>query len=130
MLPNFIVVDDDSINNFLSREIIDMVFPKADVQVFSDPDHALVYIQSTYKDPNAPNAVLFLDINMPTLSGWQFLDQFERFDKRVREHIDIYMLSSSIDPRDKDRAANNENVLDFIEKPLTTELLESLISRF
>ena len=130
MLPNFIVVDDDRINNFLAREIIDMVFPEAEVLIFSNPDHALGYIKSTYIDPKAPDTVLFLDINMPTLSGWQFLDQFGRFDMIVKEHFDIYMLSSSIDPRDKARAASNENVLDFIEKPLTTDILENLIGKF
>jgi response regulator RpfG family c-di-GMP phosphodiesterase len=67
---------------------------------------------------------------MPKITGWQFLDAFELFDPSLKERLNIYVLSSSIDRRDKDRAARNKNVLDYIEKPLSTSILEKLLSRF
>jgi len=127
MITNFIVVDDDYVNNMICRKIIKKVSPEMDVQEFLDPDTALVYIKSTYSKTDAPDAVLFLDINMPIITGWEFLEAFERFDTRVKEHLKIYMLSSSVAPGDKERAANNKNVVDYIEKPLSVEVINSIL---
>ena len=129
MITNFIVVDDDSVNNMICRKIIKRAFPETDVQEFLEPDTALVYIKSTYSKMNAPDAVLFLDINMPTITGWEFLEAFERFDTRVKEHLKIYMLSSSVAPGDKERSANNKNVLGYIEKPLSIEAVNSILKK-
>ena len=128
MISNFIVVDDDYVNNIICRRIIKKAFPEADVQEFLDPDTALVYIKSTFAKYDSPDAVLFLDINMPTITGWQFLEAFERFDTRVKGHLKIYMLSSSVDLNDKERAANNPNVLGYFEKPLSLTIVNSLLN--
>ncbi|MEP6846682.1 MAG: response regulator [Panacibacter sp.] len=127
MTPDFIIVDDDPINNMVCGKIIKQVFPSADVQTFTDPEAALIYIRSNYAKSNATDALLFLDINMPALSGWEFLDAFELFDETVKEHIKIYMLSSSVDRRDKESAYKNKNVLDYFQKPLSWESVESLL---
>jgi CheY-like chemotaxis protein len=123
MNRNFIVVDDDHINNLVCRKIITNTFPDSDVQAFTDPESALAYITATYGNTKDRNVILFLDINMPTLTGWDFLEAFARFDTQVKEQLKIYMLSSSVDHRDKDRAAKNKNVCGFIEKPLSKEWL-------
>jgi CheY-like chemotaxis protein len=127
LIRTFIVVDDDPINNILSRIIIEMVVLEADIQTYIDPETALVYIRETYARRDAPDVVLFLDINMPTLTGWEFLDAFEQMDKKIKAKLKIYMLSSSVDPRDKERAADNKNVMDYMEKPLTRENVEAAI---
>lgn len=126
MNRNFIVVDDDHTNNFLCRKIITSVFPDSSVQTFPDPETALDYINSTFGESMDKNAVLFLDINMPTLTGWEFLEVFEQFDIQVKERLKIYMLTSSVDERDKDRAAENKNVFGYIEKPLSKEILQNM----
>lgn len=123
---NFIVVDDDYTNNLLCRKIITHVFPGVDVQTFTDPDTALVYITTIYGKSTDRMATLFLDINMPTITGWDFLEAFERFDTRLKERLKIYMLSSSVDQKDKDRAANNKNVSGYIEKPLNVAWLHNI----
>lgn len=119
----FIVIDDDYVNNIICEKIINNVFPEADVQTFTDPETALVYIKAMYSGAADRKAILFLDINMPTLTGWEFLEAFERFDTRLKERLKIYMLSSSVDQRDKDRAAKNKNICGYFEKPLTIESL-------
>ncbi|HXB44826.1 MAG TPA: response regulator [Puia sp.] len=129
MIQRYVVVDDDIINNELCRFVIEEVFPRADIETFTDPGKALVYIESTYIDINAPDAVVLLDINMPTLSGWEFLEAFEQFDERVKEKLKVYMLSSSVDPLDSVRAKSNKYVLDYIEKPLTSERVKILASK-
>jgi CheY-like chemotaxis protein len=62
---------------------------------------------------------VFLDLNMPGISGWDFLDFFSHFDNNVKSCVHIYIVSSSIDPADKTKALTHPNVISFISKPLT-----------
>jgi len=64
---------------------------------------------------------------MPIWSGWDFLDNFEKLDDKIKKQIRIYMLSSSVDPGDEQRAGKNKNVADYIEKPLTQEIIHSIL---
>ena len=123
---NFIVVDDDHISNLLCRKIIKNVFPGSDVQTFTDPNTALAHITAIYENSKDRHGTLFLDIDMPILTGWDVLEAFDRFDTRVKERLKIYMLSSSVDQRDKDRAAKNKNVCGYLEKPLSKEHLRKM----
>ena len=123
----FIVVDDDVVNNLICRKIINHVFPKADVQTFVNPETALIYIKSIYTDSNGKPTILLLDINMPILSGWDFLEEFESFKSSIKRQIKIYMLSSSREPQDKDRASKNKNVYGYIEKPLSKEIITEMV---
>ncbi|WP_348811396.1 response regulator [Flavobacterium maritimum] len=127
MNRNFIVVDDDAVNNLICRKVINHVFPKADVQIFINPETALTYIKSIYSESIGKRTILFLDINMPVLSGWDFLEEFENFDKDIKEQLKIYMLSSSIDQLDKDRATKNKNVSGYIEKPLNQKIIAKML---
>jgi two-component system chemotaxis response regulator CheY len=87
----------------------------------------LDFIKAEFEqDATKPQTVLFLDINMPVLTGWDFLAAFEKFSATVKERIKIYMLSSSVDQRDKDRAASNQYVKDYIVKPLSKDRLMQL----
>ena len=123
----FMVVDDDLVNNLICRKVISRVFPEADVQTFINPVTALAYIKSVYSDSCGKATILFLDINMPVLSGWDFLEEFEYFDSHIKEQIKIYMLSSSIDIEEIDRASKNINVCGYVEKPLKKEIIEQLL---
>ena len=127
MITNYLVVDDDQINNMICRKIIQKTILGSEVQTFTDPDTALIYIKSSFSRKEAPKTIVFLDINMPAITGWEFLDSFERFDTRVKESLVIFMLSSSVDPNDRQRALNNPNVTGYVEKPLTIEKVLDLL---
>lgn len=129
MTHDFIIVDDDPINNMLCQLIIEQRFATVCTRSFVDPCDALAYVEATYSNADAPPTILFLDINMPALTGWEFLNVFESFTAAIKEHFKIYMLSSSVDPKDKERADTNANVLAYIEKPLTIESLDCVFSR-
>src|ERR1035437_2246217 len=94
-IPDFIVIDDDHINNMICHRIIELTIPGAVIQIFSDPGKGLEYIQSAYSGSDAKDAILFLDINMPYLNGWEVLDRFNLFPDLVKENVKIFMLSSS-----------------------------------
>lgn len=129
MVTDFIIVDDDPINNMLCKLIIEQRFCTVSVHSFTDPNDALAYIESTYSNAEAPATILFLDINMPTLTGWEFLDVFESFPVSIKSHFKIFMLSSSVDPKDKEHAALNKNVFAYIEKPITIESVDYIFNR-
>ena len=125
-IPDFIVIDDDDINNIICDRILQMTFPGVSVQTFIDPELGLEYIQAEYSKGDANNAVLFLDINMPVLSGWDVLDRLGHFSRFVTAHIKIFMLSSSIDPQDKKRAIRNPLVSNYMSKSLSHDKLKRL----
>ncbi len=117
----FLLVDDDPLNNSLTKMILKKSFDAVHINIFTDPEDGLEFMKSEpiHNPPEADGkTTLFLDINMPTLSGWEYLEAFELFDASIKEQYDIYILSSSVDPKDIKRAKKNPLVIDFIEKPL------------
>ncbi|OOG75404.1 hypothetical protein B0E43_09995 [Algoriphagus sp. A40] len=126
---DFILVDDDPINNMLSELTITDVFPDAKIIAFTNPKEGLEFLLTPLVSSNGKKLILFLDLNMPIMSGWEFLAQFEMAEPGVKDQLQINILSSSVDPMDLEKAKQNAYVNDFIEKPLTEEVLISLVSR-
>jgi len=119
---HFIIVDDDSLNNALCQVIIKSTLEEAKVETFSIPEKAFAYIFDEFSE-NKDEGFILLDLNMPTMSGWEFLKEFERFDNNIKSRIKICLLSSSLDQRDIERASANKTVFDYIVKPLTKEIV-------
>ncbi len=116
---HFILVDDDATNNLISKFSLAKAVPGAIVQSFLEPHQALAAIEENFKANGAAEpTVLFLDINMPLMSGWEFLEVFKTFDKSLTESFTIYILSSSIDERDKQKSKDDLYVSGFVSKPL------------
>ena len=126
ILPDFIVIDDDPLNNELCTQIIQLTFSKAVVNTFTDPQEGLDYIQATYADKKAGKAILFLDINMPVLNGWDVLCKFHNFPDVITERVKIFILSSSINILDKEKALGDSLVADYISKPLVDVKLQDI----
>jgi CheY-like chemotaxis protein len=120
----FILVDDDPLSNLLLKKVIEKNLDGAVAQDFITPELALKYIETQFVHTQLQEKItLFLDINMPTITGWEFLDEFERFEAHIKNQFQIYILSSSIDPADIQRAKLNPYVKDFVEKPINKDFL-------
>ncbi len=128
--PDFIVIDDDSINNHICQKYIQLIFPDADIVTFISPVAGLEYIQTKYPITRQNDTILLLDINMPVLSGWDVLDRFINFPEGVKRQFKIYILSSSIAIEDKVKSNNNPLVSGFIEKPLNISQLRNLFKDY
>lgn len=123
----FMIVDDDPLNNILSKMVLVKLFGDIVVNDFLIPEVALEYIETEYEHQLFEDkTTLFLDINMPTLTGWEFLEKFEAFSERIKDQFNIYILSSSIDSADIHRANLHPLVIDFIEKPLNKVTLTKM----
>ena len=124
---HFIVIDDDPINNLLCSKNIKKNIQEADVITFTEAEKGLDHIKSFFNEPNVENAVLFLDINMPIMTGWEFMEEFEKLNSLIKDQVFIYILSSSIHQEDKLKAKNHPDVVDYIEKPLSAEFLQNTV---
>lgn len=122
----FIVIDDDPINNLLCTKNIKKSVQDADVITFTEAEIGLNYIKSNFNLPNTDNAILFLDINMPTMSGWEFMEEFHHVNSEIKGHLFIYILSSSVSETDKQKAKVDPDVIDYIEKPLLVDVLNKI----
>lgn len=115
------VVDDNPTNNLLCKFVIRKVKEDSELHIFPNPEDALAYIKENNVIKDEDNVtLLFLDINMPFMTGWEFLEEYKNFDKGIHKQFIIYMLSSSIDKRDQEKAEINPFVSGFISKPLST----------
>jgi CheY-like chemotaxis protein len=123
----FLLIDDDPSNNLLTKISIKKIIENADVVAHTMPENGIQYIIDEYT-ANPVSTVLFLDINMPTLSGWDVLEKLAEIPDLVVPHFTIYILSSSVDPSDKQKAATNPLVTGYLEKPLSRDTLRSMYS--
>jgi two-component SAPR family response regulator len=120
----FIIIDDDEFNNKICTVTLEKLSKDADIKTFLDPLEGFVHIVTEYSKPNHDaTAILFLDINMPLMNGWEFLDRFEALEESIKKRIKIYILSSSVDKKDMDRAKANKNIIHYLVKPLTGETI-------
>ena len=127
LIKQFLIVDDDPQNNSLSRMAIRKVLGNVPVKDFEVPETGLEYIGKDFETGSSDEkTVLLLDINMPTMTGWEFLEEFDKLNENIKMQFQIYMLSSSVDPSDIERATSNPLLTDFIEKPLNKEDLEKM----
>ena len=108
-----IVVDDDHIFLYLAEHTLKKMYPDCEVIKCLNGKEAIAELQLTIPD------MLFLDINMPAMSGWEFLKNLENLS--IKLSFPIYMVTSSVSLGDKDRAASFNSVKGFIEKPLNVE---------
>lgn len=125
---NFILVDDDAISNFITKRVIMENSPQAKVISFTEPEKGLECVLSLFKKPKEDKAILLLDINMPSMTGWEFMEILEQKEPAVSERLLVYILSSSVNPADKERAGVNLQISDYIMKPLTNDAIISILS--
>ena len=126
----FIIVDDDRSNNLICKCSLKRFSADTEILSFLEPEVALQYIEDSYisSEPQIPT-VIFLDINMPVLTGWDFLNIFRKFPAEVQEQFSIFMLTSSIDVRDQNKAESDLLVNGFLRKPLTTQAVFDVVNQ-
>jgi len=127
MIDNYIwIIDDDAIYTFTVKKLLKQGQLAAKITVFSNGQSAIDRLNEvSFGSKNYPDIIL-LDINMPVFDGWQFMDEFVKFVDKAA--ITVYMVSSSIDPRDKERALQYKEIKDYVIKPITLESLRNLIA--
>ena len=114
-----VLIDDDHITNFLNKQIIEHVLKTIPVMVFTDVDTALFYLKEYDQQGDL---LIFLDLNLPTKDGWDFLDAYSNFETKSN----VIVLSSSLLETDSITARKYSCVVDYVTKPLSFEYLGQL----
>ena len=128
-LVRILLVDDDEINNFISIKLIKKVLLNTEISACLNGRFAIdELIEMNRKDPaNLPDYIL-LDINMPIMNGWEFLDEYEKLDIDTAGKTKIYIISSSVFSNDISKAKTYRSVKDFVSKPLNIEKINQLFA--
>jgi two-component system, chemotaxis family, chemotaxis protein CheY len=124
MIQQVFIIDDDPVSIRLSEFILSHTHFASRILTFLDPRKALDTLTSNLSG-DLPE-YLFLDLNMPFLDGWQFLDQLEPYALDLQDRMRVYILTSSVAPEDKIRARRYPLVVGFLEKPLDEGQLKLL----
>lgn len=124
------LVDDDSAYTFSAKKILKGSPVFKDYIIFNDPHDALDHFISVANDTEKIPDVLFLDINMPVMDGWDFLEEFAKLKPSLNKNVTIYIVSSSIDPIDIEKAKSMSDVSQYIIKPININQFEKIFKFF
>lgn len=124
------LVDDNHSDNFFHAREIKKQNPATIVISKNSGKEGLDYLKSTDAVENTLPELIFLDINMPGMNGWEFLDEYHKLDKDIQSKVIVVMLTTSDNPDDEAKAKNWDFISDFITKPLTKEILEDIIEKY
>jgi CheY-like chemotaxis protein len=125
-LNTIMLIDDDEPTNFLSKMLIEEAHCAEHIQVADSGKVALDYLSKCNKSPD----LIFLDINMPAMNGWEFLDKYRELDKVKQGKIVIIMLTTSLNPDDKVKAGQMPEIAGFENKPLSPELIDRVLKKY
>jgi CheY-like chemotaxis protein len=129
-LKCILLVDDNHDDNFFhEREIIKNNLGIIVIARNSGLE-ALEYIKSKKDDKNMQPDLIFLDINMPGMNGWEFLNEYDKLQKELQSRVLIIMLTTSDNPDDEAKAKTWTFVSDYITKPLTKVKMEKIVTKY
>lgn len=129
MPPRFetvMIIDDNSIDLYIcSRMITKNNFGNIMLQ-YSDATEALKYLQDNQDNFSALPQIIFLDIYMPIMTGFEFMKEYEKLPSIIKNYCKVYIISSTIDKNDIIKSSNDTNVVSFQVKPITIEFLDGI----
>ncbi len=125
---NFILlVDDDVEDNYFHKIVINEMNITERIEVALNGVEALNFLK---KENQTHPDLIFLDINMPKMNGWEFLQAYKEFKADQKAEVVVVMLSTSINPSDKERAEQFPDIIGFNSKPLTEEIISEILERY
>ena len=127
-LHNILLIDDNPATNLVHKKVIQKTIDVNQIHVCSSGDQALEFLRNASHDTLQRPQLVFLDINMPGMSGWDFVKAYKELPDRCKQSVIIMMLTTSINPDDQARADKIDYVSGFLNKPLTSESLEKIIA--
>lgn len=122
------IIDDDDIYQFLTKRELEISEKVEKIKVFSDGKKAISYISEHCHEPNLLPDIIFLDLNMPIMSGWTFIERFRELNIENKASIRIFMVSSSFDKRDIEKSKEYEEISDYLIKPVTRSQISNIFT--
>jgi CheY-like chemotaxis protein len=127
--PTIMLIDDNEIDNLINQKMIEAADISDKIYTYSSAKSGLEFLKNMEKLDVAEKILpdlIFLDIDMPLMDGFQFLDEFEKFSPALKRKCKVVMLTSSINPQDYNLAKKYATVKQFLNKPLSHETIVNL----
>ncbi len=125
-LSSIFIVDDDPIHQQITEIMLDRLRVTNDVKKFSDAQDVLDHIRLNIAEPESLPDIILLDLNMPVMDGWEFLEAFSSIRGTLPKPVKVYVLTSSIDERDRQRVSSFDFVSGYLTKQLTNDIILGL----
>ena len=126
-MNKFVLIDDDTTMNLVHSTTIKHHHPGSEVLEFKSSQRGLDYFKQLIANDEGFPEFLFLDINMPEINGFDFLQAFNKFPPEKTKGIKIFMITSSLDLRDREKAFSFDAVYGFVCKPITIKTLKEIL---
>ena len=123
------IIDDDTIYQFTMKAILTKMACFKEIYIFNDGEEAIDYLSSHAQEPEKIPDLVLLDIDMPVLDGFQFMEQYEILLPKLKKTATIYMSSSSLDPKDIVKANKIENIKEYLIKPIEESKLAAMVKQ-
>ncbi|MBA3985971.1 MAG: response regulator [Flavobacteriales bacterium] len=122
-----LLVDDNAADNYFHKIIIKEMNFTENIEVALDGEQALTFVK---KENQIPPELIFLDINMPRMDGWGFLEAYRELSEEQKSDTIVIMLTTSLNPEDEKKAEQFAEVVGFKIKPLTVEMLTEILEQY
>ncbi len=123
------LIDDDEIYQYIFRRQVEITHPSSQIHIFPNGKKGFEYLMNSLKNPNTIPEYIFLDINMPIMDGWQFLEEFSTIEDKLTKDINIYLVTSSIDERDIAKANQINSVKEYLIKPISGDKIQEVFQK-
>lgn len=128
-LSTILLIDDDSINNFINERLIKKMDVCKDIKISMNGAEAIAFLENSHRAGHALPELILLDINMPVMDGFEFIEAYRKLDIPEKNSVIIVMLTTSTNPGDTTRL-NRAGVRDYVNKPLTEDKLRVVIEQY
>ncbi|WP_353718247.1 response regulator [Dyadobacter sp. 676] len=125
-LLNFFLIDDSAFDLFIYEKLLIKSGITNSVKTFNSARDALKHLIG--QAGSLPDTVILLDLQMPDMNGFEFIDEFDKLPESIRQKIRIFMLSSTIDTRDIEKARASRHIIDLLPKPLEIPFLKKKLA--
>ncbi len=129
-LKSILLVDDDSSTNFLHQLILENAGCAEQLHFAFNGKEAIEFLQQQHQTQSLLPELILLDINMPVMNGWEFLDELHKLPQAIQQAVTVVMLTTSMNPDDEEKAKSIHSVKAFRNKPVSAAMIKELTDAY